>query len=708
MIWSLSPVSCGEAMEQHPRPSVSPSPTKPTQPYGGETKNNFNKKVRVSSCVSLGGNCIQRINSIISDADEFIVSFMYRFDSPTLIRTLGNKYINSNTPVIVFLDYNQLYKSTSTESNYFDYVKELINSVPTSLVKLASRSFHHKVTISKQKNKEAIVIIGSANATYASDNQNSEDVIFIQSNELAKFYLTEFETLLRYDPAKNRPDHLIRESKVKVFHEHRLQPSLSNTEALKSFIDLLNNPTDAETLTPYHKGTIKTVALSTGHPTEKGTIKCLNIVQQALANTANTALFLFENYITLDNLKAALRKGIVEGLVNHTPKFIVVEDNEHNKGLVPSPEETNNNNRSKKSTSLLKKPNTQEKRESVRINMPANHILLFRPFTGYKFHHKLILQYLKTEEPIVYTGSFHISSNAVNNNSETIIGIQSQDLANEILSSLLLNSGLGEKPEIWNFIIQHLSSSKEPSKVQSQSKLQIPPQVKSATNTNTRLQTRSQTNSKTKTASPLPESLASSHPQTELQSHFKINLTPLLHHLSSKVQKNMERYADRFEKICEELLEAASAADEQEAIKTPFKPLLEKFIKEKNYEEPLTQIDTLKTTIFKNPSFYEVWSSHLNSLYKRIVQTKKGNRELYNFPHYSLESYPSYQTWLEEFKEWLDWEIGLSKITDDKIKEELESMSKLYYALHDLDEYEESYGKLVELKETLDKVMLHK
>lgn len=58
---------------------------------------------------------------------------------------------------------------------------------------LGGRSFHQKVIVTKKIGEEAVVILGSANATFEADNEHSEDLVFIQSNELAKIYLTELK-----------------------------------------------------------------------------------------------------------------------------------------------------------------------------------------------------------------------------------------------------------------------------------------------------------------------------------------------------------------------------------------------------------------------------------------------------------------------------------------------------------------------------------
>ena len=152
--------------------------------YEGYRLNTNIEGVRVTSCVSLGQPCNARVANLIKSSDQFVVAFMYRFDSPVIMDALMNQYLsppigtNTSSPVILtFLDYKQ---SIGT-SPYHNYVKKLTDSVPTSLVRLGSKNFHQKVIICKKTGSQAFVIVGSANATYESESQHSEDMVMIQN-----------------------------------------------------------------------------------------------------------------------------------------------------------------------------------------------------------------------------------------------------------------------------------------------------------------------------------------------------------------------------------------------------------------------------------------------------------------------------------------------------------------------------------------------
>lgn len=655
LIISLSGINLTFSMEHtdHERSHVEPTPTKLGAPYGGARQDNFEEDILVSSCLSLGGGCLDKINSVIKQADQFVVSFMYRFNSPTLMRTLKDKYLAAKTselqlPVILFLDYNQTYNSSFEGSAYANYVKELINTVPVSLVKLGSRPFHHKVTISKKVGEEAIIILGSANATYESDNEHSEDIIFVQSNKLAQFYLLEFETLLRRDPSKKKPEHLHQAPQVKVFHEHRFQADTSNIDMLSEMQKLLDSG-DKKTMSG-HKGNITTVALSTGNPEEEGNKRCLEVVTQALGNPLNTALFLFENFISLnEELK---QEAIWENLNNKTPKFIVVEDNKHNRGEKSEP-----------SLALIEDEEAEDTdyESSGNINNLSknNSVLFFRPFTGHKFHHKLILQYLKKKDPIIYTGSFHISTSAVKKNSEMIIGIQSQGLADEILASLLTNSGLGKKPEVWAFIAENNDIFKK-----------------------------------------VPSfSLDFSEEQPQ---QAKTQLLKAAEQLKVETTINLDRYEDRLDRIYTEILATTSNASEQRKIGKYFSKYLGQFRESKEDGEMCVQaINGLKEAIFTKESIYSVWAKYLLELEKEI-KSKDKDDDMPTFPEYNPSSYDK---WLVEMKGWLQDAIKENKNNKIKIEKELDSIQSLYYALKDLEDYVSNLDHLATLKAKLERAI---
>jgi len=279
--------------------------------------------------------------------------------------------------------------------------------VPTSLVKLGSVSFHHKVVISKKQGQEAIVVIGSANATFESENVHSEDMVFIQSNKLANILLKQYYKLFTMKVKEE-------EQTVKIYHEHRLNKGESNTEKLQEFRSKLLETDTGSLLEGYTKASITALALSTGFASTGGSKRCLEILESIL-NAENRALFLFENFFTL---KAAI------DLANKSDaaKLIILDRDKNNETILP----------------LLR-------------NQPRNMVEMFTPYTLGKFHHKLIIQYPYEGEPILYTGSFHPSGNAVANNSELIIGIKSEDLPFQYLASIMEQAGLGEDLTVWQF-----------------------------------------------------------------------------------------------------------------------------------------------------------------------------------------------------------------------------------------------------------------
>jgi phosphatidylserine/phosphatidylglycerophosphate/cardiolipin synthase-like enzyme len=593
---------------------VLPSPQKSQAPsYGGIEHKELIKRVKVSSCVSLGGSCIDRINSILKNADQFIVSFMYRFNSPTLIKTLADKRLDPiPVPVVVFLDYNQTYESSSEGSHYPHYVRRLIESVPTSLVKLKGRSFHQKIIISKETGKEAVVIVGSANATFEADNEHSEDIVIIQSNALADFYLGEFGKLMRMNlPSQESSSIKLIEPQIKVFHEHRIQSGESNIDFLDTLRQRLFSKKDKLSPIDGHSGDIVSLGISTGFQNDEGTQKCLSIVNDAL-EAHNAFLFLFENFISLN--EGLMKKEIGINLKNKTRKLIILDNNKHN---VTS---------------------TQELRQSS-----ANEILLFKPFSGGKFHHKLIIQYPINDAPIVYTGSFHISTNAIERNSENIIGIRSAGLADEYLASILLNSGLGEQPSVWRFISKHQRLRE------------------------TIVQSKSQ------------ESLV-------LKSARK-----LLH----KCKENMNRYLDRLERIETHLQSTSSDADQQNEISKHFWSCANKF---EQGDDKLRAIEDLNDAVFKG----DIAGIYWKDLQKKWGAIKEKLADIDELPEFREDSV---EGWLEKMGTWIGNTKEEQKWEKLSIKEDLESIETIHTALNDLHEYKNTFDRLDELSDIISQIL---
>ncbi|MBM3633518.1 MAG: hypothetical protein FJX03_07465 [Alphaproteobacteria bacterium] len=587
---------------------VLPSPQKAMSSYGGIEHRESIEKVRVSSCVSLGGSCIARINDVLDGANEFVVSFMYRFNSPTLIRTLERKHLAS-IPVIIFLDYGQTYESSSEGSHYPQYARQLIDSVPTSLVKLGGRSYHQKVYISKKSGEQAIVILGSANATFEADNEHSEDMVFVQSNTLAHFYLQEFEKLLRMEPPKKASATEFPEQQVMVFHEHRVLKGASNTDYLSKLRGLLNSK-DQPTLMGAHIGDVVSLAISTGFPNDGGTQRCLNIVNDALGSDQSEFLFLFENFISLNEALSGEKIG--ENLKSKTPKLIVLDKNKHNAASVKG---------------LESKDNT---------------VLLFKPFSGGKFHHKLIIHYPKEGSPIVYTGSFHISTNAVQRNSENIIGIRSPELADEYLASILLNSGLGEQPKVWRFIFKYEQRLR---------KLRVS------------------------------------------QSFQDSRVLQTARKILQKCQKNMERYLDRLDRVETHLQMAASDHDQQLEIGKYFEHCIRQF-QEGNGQDKLRAIEELKGHVFKG-SVMQIYLTDLKEKWKEIRSKFEDVDVLPDFDGNHLED------WFEEMKVWIENTKEEQQSQKLPFKEELATIETIHIALYDLNEYEATFSRLHDLEEVL-------
>ena len=580
------------------------------------------RNASVSSCVSLGDSCVNRADAILKNADQFACVFMYRFNSPVLIKTLEEKHFRG-VPVVVFMDYFQTYESSSDGSKYPAYVQRLIESVPTSLVKLGSKSFHQKVIISKKENEEAYVILGSANATYEADNQHSEDIVIIQNNLLASILLKEFQKLFTMEPKGEKA--LLLPQTVQIFHESRLKASKSNIDYLNIFAGKLqDNPLPANK----SRGDVVALGMSTGFPAKEGTKKCLNVLSKALEHQENDFLLLFENFISLDETPAM--KTIEQALTNPTRKLIIVDNNEHNG----------------KTEKLLK-------------SQGNNTVCLFKPFSGGKFHHKLVIQYVKEQAPIIYTGSFHISANSVTNNSENIIGIKSEHLADEYLSSLLLNSGLGEEQAALSFLIKQPTLHRK-----------------------------------------LAETKRRKNEGGQHGPAFSKTLFfEALERLQKKCHNKMHTYLDRFERIRDVLVSVANNGDEQNIIAKLFDNISTEW-KEFNEDTIQRSIFEVKKSVFEG----DIRPFYINKLKEEWDKIHSKDEDINDLPNY-VEG--KHESWLKEMNEWIKHieHIKQLGIIDGNIREEVLFIENVYIALNDLNNYEAAFDKLVELNSIFKKVI---
>lgn len=401
----------------------------PKSEYNGYQYPKRIENIRVQEHVSLGGSTIEHTRQIIEQADQFTIAFMYRFNSPVLTRILSDKYFSlkqQETKFIplIFLDYQSYINKSS--GSYKSYVRHLTRKVPTTFVDLgqSGTKFHHKIIICKKKKERAFTIVGSANSTFEADNQHSEDISIIQSNKLAQILLEQFSQLLKNSKGTHQ---------TKLYDALKIDSKKSNLEYLNEFLNVIEKDTLAHANSNFgYRASIESLGISSGYNDES----CFEVVKKnVLNNPDNNAVIFFENYFNLESFKS-VRKF----LKKPPPKFIVV----YPAKLQPRKEGSRDN--AKKYRESL------EKLLENSSNSDNYSMITFKPYTGYIFHHKLIIQYLTEGDPIVYTGSFHFSTTATEKNSEIIIGIKSKDLAENYLSSILLNSDLGSKIKVWEYL----------------------------------------------------------------------------------------------------------------------------------------------------------------------------------------------------------------------------------------------------------------
>lgn len=418
--------------------------------------------------------------------------------------------------------------------------------------------------------------------------------------------------------------HSLNEPIAEIYHEHKLPGQTSNTEALNAFLKDVSGK-EQVTMVGF-TGDIVSAGVSPGG----GSTACVDVVNEVLSHS-NKFLFLFENYISLDeNLKMG---EIGKQLTNHTPKYIVLDGNKHNQ----------------QSYEFLNKGN--------------NKVLLFKPYSGGKFHHKLIISYPEEGEPVVFTGSFHISKSSIKRNSEDIIGIRSADLADQYLADILENSGLGEVPDIWEFVHRYR-----------------------------RL--------KQKDLETIPV-LSHQHDLHSIESKFvKTEVSKVARKIQVNCTQNMKRYADRLDRVHDDLAIVAQGADTQEKIAMYFEHFQREF-SNKDPDEKKLALEELHEYIFAEGDLSKVFL-------KSLKENSQIIEKVYPFvPKFPLYKYMYIGAWLDEANEWINWARHLQEVRDDveeNIEEPLSTIETVYAALYDLETYITSFGRLHSLYETLQKV----
>ncbi|MBL9029364.1 MAG: hypothetical protein JNK42_02700 [Caedimonas sp.] len=430
--------------------------------YPGFTFDSRIENIGVESYLSLGGKYAKKVSEAIERSDQFVVCFMYRFNHPQVIQALAHKFIEvrdqlSDCITLVFLDDNPFHTENSF-SRYKSSVRYLSRNVPLSFVKLQKEGtksdksgFHHKIIICKRRGERAITFIGSANATHEADNQHSEDTLLIQSNALAGVFLNQFREFFQTKT-------------LRVFDENRFKTVKTNRSYLEDCINLIENAKEEKLILPRYnlgyKGHIESLAISNFRDANPEN-SCLELIKHDILNQNNQLVIYFQNFFNVysEQEKKNSFSEVRQSLESDKLKLIVRWEyfsEEGNKKRTEKPQ----SQRKQKQQEALKKQAEREIKyfEQVEDKNYGNfHFINFRPYTRGKFHHKTIIQYPLEGEPILYTGSFNFSENAILNNSENIIGVRSKELVEDYLCSLLWNSDLADHQKIWVFFNQKIS-----------------------------------------------------------------------------------------------------------------------------------------------------------------------------------------------------------------------------------------------------------
>jgi len=155
--------------------------------FRNHLNNNFTIKrnhniANISICFSRGGNCLNKINNILKNANQSIYFMLFTMTDKRITNTLLIKHYTNTTIKGIF--------EKSLITRYSSYHKLQHHNLS---IKKDSNSgkLHHKVFIIDNKT----VITGSMNPSHNADHNNEENLLIIKNKDIAKEYLKEYKRL---------------------------------------------------------------------------------------------------------------------------------------------------------------------------------------------------------------------------------------------------------------------------------------------------------------------------------------------------------------------------------------------------------------------------------------------------------------------------------------------------------------------------------
>lgn len=135
----------------------------------------------IRACFSPGGQCTNKIVSVIGSAKSSILVMAYSFTSPQIAKALADAF-ERGINVQILIDRSQLKEKYSQLA----FLKD--KGIPT-FIDAPQGLAHNKVMVIDHR----YVLSGSFNFTRAAESRNAENILFIDDPQLAQIYRNYWE-----------------------------------------------------------------------------------------------------------------------------------------------------------------------------------------------------------------------------------------------------------------------------------------------------------------------------------------------------------------------------------------------------------------------------------------------------------------------------------------------------------------------------------
>ncbi len=148
-----------------------------------ESENNFEKNTSYQVCFTPQDNCTQLIIQLIDSAKTQIRGQIYSFTSKPIAKALVRAEKRG-------IDVQIIYDQSNSDSHHYSLAPYLIKNHIPAYIDTVPGIAHNKVLIIDSQTVET----GSFNYTQSAQENNAENVLIINSPQLAKQYLTNWQS----------------------------------------------------------------------------------------------------------------------------------------------------------------------------------------------------------------------------------------------------------------------------------------------------------------------------------------------------------------------------------------------------------------------------------------------------------------------------------------------------------------------------------